>query len=437
MSSCKYILIILLFIQPAIFAQIYYVSTTGSDNNDGSANSPFATIQYAINKAGNGEPNNYDIVRVKKGVYITGPINFIHNNQGLYIEEGTKIIAKSNKGLGKNGPFIDPGATFFKIRDKYNISILGYGADIQMQKEEYRELPGEWRACITILGCSNVSLYGLTLKDSGGDGIDISPSSFLNYSSDILIKDITCDNNMRNAISIISVDGLRIENCVLKNSSGKDPGDGIDFEPNRHIERLNKIVVKNTTIFGNKGHAIDINPAMLRSGIKNTTQKYIDILFENVTVRDGQGIGMANFSDNGPNGIVKFKNILIERTTFGTWIRKSSKELALIFENCIWRDIDRGDYPISIFSNGENTNWPGGVQFIDCQIFDDKDRPAIIFAKYDRDTLYEIHGNLYVNNAKRKFFLYDWQGAKLVNVDLTVNQGVADFAKVYESEDKK
>jgi hypothetical protein len=176
---------------------------------------------------------------------------------------------------------------------------------------------------------------------------------------------------------------------------------------------------------------------MLRSGIKNTTQKYIDILFENVTVRDGQGIGMANFSDNGPNGIVKFKNILIERTTFGTWIRKSSKELALIFENCIWRDIDRGDYPISIFSNGENTNWPGGVQFIDCQIFDDKDRPAIIFAKYDRDTLYEIHGNLYVNNAKRKFFLYDWQGAKLVNVDLTVNQGVADFAKVYESEDKK
>jgi len=418
MGKDKYILIILLSIQPLLFANVYYVSPTGNDSDEGSINRTFATIQQAINKARNGEPNNYDIVRVKKGVYFTEPIYFNHDNQGLFIEDGTTIIAKSNKGFNNNGPFSAPGATLFNIKDRNNISILAYGVTIQMRKEEYEKLPGEWRACITLFGCSNVQLLGLTLKDAGGDGFDISPGTHQEYCKDILIKDITCDNNMRNAISVISVDGLKIENCVLKNTNGKKPGAGIDLEPNKFIHRLNHIVISNTLVFGNEGYAIIIYPVMLRNTDKTTRKKYIDVLFENVTVRDGQGVYVSYFSDDGPDGVIKFKNLLVENTTFGTWIGKSSKYLDLIFEDCTWRNIKKENPPLSIFRNDENTVRPGGIKFNRCKIFDSFGRPVIIYS--GGNPLYDIHGDIDVNSINYNGPLVDWRKAELVNVDIVV-----------------
>jgi hypothetical protein len=417
---------------------IYYVSPQGNDRNSGDKDNPFLTIQVAINRAGNGEPNNYDIVRVEKGVYITWPIYFSHNNQGLYIEEGTVIIAKSNKGFpfGK-GPFSGTNACLFEAKGKKNISIRAYGATFQMNREEYEKLKGEWRTIIQLYGCTNIQILGATLKNSGGDGIDISGWKDKKYCENILIKDVICENNSRNAISIISVDGLIIENCILKNSNGKEPECGLDFEPNKNDEILKNIVVRNTTIQGNKGYALYIQSQLLKADANNPKIENIEMLFDGLHVKDGKGVYIAYLGDKGPDGSIVFKNMKVENTTFGTWIGKSSKKLTLTFENCIWKDINKGDYPISIFSNGENTNWPGGVQFNDCQIFDDQDRPAIRFFKYDKNTLYEVHGNLYVNNAKRKGSLYDWQGAEVVKVDMTVNQGIADFAKAHEPNSKE
>jgi hypothetical protein len=40
-------------------------------------------------------------------------------------------------------------------------------------REDYRTAPygkGEWRMCLTLLGCRNVKVYGLRLASSGGDG---------------------------------------------------------------------------------------------------------------------------------------------------------------------------------------------------------------------------------------------------------------------------
>lgn len=419
----------ILHISENALGKIYYVNPRGNDNNSGDSYSPLATIQKGINKAKGGDPNSYDIVRIAKGTYETAPIFLNHNNQGLFFEEGVEVVAKSNKGFPlAKGPFGKPNACLFKATDKENISIRAYGAIFRMRRAEYKKLKGEWRTVITLRRCKNIEITGAALKDSGGDGI------YITRCKDILIKDVTCDNNLRNAISVISVDGLVIENCILKNSKGKKPGAGIDFEPNKFTHRLNKIVIKNTVISGNDGYAIVIQPVMLRSKDKDAEKKYIDILFEDVTVRDGKGVYVAYFSDYGPDGVIKFKSLLVENTTFGTWIGKSSKCVDLIFEDCTWRNIKKDNPPLSIFSNGENTAKPGGIKFTRCKIFDSFDRPVIIFSKYDGDNLYDIQGDFYVENENYNGPFVDWKKANLVNVDLVIKSNLLENSegKKYE-----
>ena len=242
-------IIMVVFLWAAIAADahgsLYYVAVNGSDLNVGSKKAPFATIKHAIKRARGGTSEEHDTIIVTAGTYSTGPIHLIHDNQRILFNEGVKVIARSNKGYGKTqGPFSSPSACLIKATGRSNISIIGYKTILTMRKSEYKNLPGEWRACFTFIKCKNIHLEGLTIKDSGGDGIDI--TSCLN----VKIKNIICDNNSRNAISVISVNGLLIKNCLLKNTKGRHPGCGIDFEPNNNNQELKNILISKTTIMG-------------------------------------------------------------------------------------------------------------------------------------------------------------------------------------------
>ena len=67
----------------------YYVDPNGDDNNDGlSWETAFATIQKGIDDANDGEPDNYDIIDVNSGSYVTDPIFLNNSNQKIIFEEG-------------------------------------------------------------------------------------------------------------------------------------------------------------------------------------------------------------------------------------------------------------------------------------------------------------------------------------------------------------
>jgi hypothetical protein len=187
--------------------------------------------------------------------WIVDPL-WLPSNKQITLESGVVLKARS-------GSFLGTDDCLLRAYDKQNITIIGYGAQIEMNKDDYTVSPyleSEARHCLSISGCSNVSISGLKFIKSGGDGIYVGRGTINKYSSNIQIKDVVCDNNHRNGISVTSAQNILIENCVLKNTHGTSPQAGIDFEPNLYDDLLTNCTLKKCELSNNEG---GINIALL------------------------------------------------------------------------------------------------------------------------------------------------------------------------------
>lgn len=188
--------------------------------------------------------------------WIVNPIR-LESDQEIVLEPGAVIEAIKGGFKGKND-------SLFTARGKKNIKIIGgKGSILRMHKKDYQDkeqyTPAEWRMGIALYSCENVTISGLAIMSSGGDGIYIGNGRTpMNYCKDIVIKDCVIDDHHRQGISVISVVNLLIENCVIKNTKGTAPQAGIDFEPNAKGERLFGIVMKNCVFEDNAGGAVII-----------------------------------------------------------------------------------------------------------------------------------------------------------------------------------
>jgi hypothetical protein len=180
--------------------------------------------------------------------WIVGPIT-LADNQELVLEKGVVLQAKREAFRGK-------GDCLLTATGKRNVAITGRGATIRMWKQDYAKPPyekSEWRHAISIRGCANVRIAGLTIASSGGDGIYLGAGKNGETNRNTVIRDVVCDDNNRQGISVITADTLLIENCTLKNTDGMSPRAGIDFEPNRPSERLVNCAMRNCAAENNQG----------------------------------------------------------------------------------------------------------------------------------------------------------------------------------------
>lgn len=172
----------------------------------------------------------------------------LRGDQEIVFESGVIVQAK-------RGAFKGTNAALFKAVAVKNLTLRGPGATLRMWREDYDDpkqyRKAEWRNVVTLLGCANVRILGLTLAESGGDGIYLGVGRGPN--TDILIQDVTCDRNYRQGISVISARGLTIERCVLKNTAGTSPMAGIDFEPNGPGEEIVNCVMRDCLVENNAG----------------------------------------------------------------------------------------------------------------------------------------------------------------------------------------
>ena len=81
----------------------------------------------------------------------------------------------------------------------------------------------EWRHVLDLHGCRNVTICGLTLAESGGDGIYLGAGRDGATNRDVVIRDVVCDRNYRQGISVITAENLLIENCVLRIRPARRP----------------------------------------------------------------------------------------------------------------------------------------------------------------------------------------------------------------------
>jgi len=205
--------------------------------------------------------------------WIIRPVFLNYSNQEIIFEEGVVVTAKA-------GEFHGQADSLFTGWTKDNITITGYGATLRMNKQDYLG-PGytfsESRMGLRLYSFSNLVIQGLTIRDTGGDGIflgvDIAPTR----NTDVVIRDVVLENNYRQGISVVSAENLLIENSIIRTTGGTSPQSGIDFEPNYDYDRLINVVVRNTVFEGNEtaGFLLNLFPyvdtSLVSGSVENST----------------------------------------------------------------------------------------------------------------------------------------------------------------------
>ena len=259
------------------------------DSNDATSN-----IQSAINNAG----YNDRIILAFQGSgtkWISGPLA-LKSNIEFVLEDDVVLEAKSGA--------ISLYTSFIRVSNGDNITVSGYNAVIRMPLAEYSD--GEHRHCLSFTGCSNITVRGVSLEKSGGDGIYLGTTTTQTYCYNVLIEDVICDGNARQGISIISGENIEITNCQFLNTGQYNPTGvatggpfaGIDFEPNNAGERLINIVISDCTFTNNKAMGIQFWLKRL-----DQTSSDIDIAISNCYIAGSQ-YSVLGWSNKGVSGSI-------------------------------------------------------------------------------------------------------------------------------------
>jgi hypothetical protein len=358
--------------------------------------------------------------------WIIRPV-FLRSNLEIIFEESVVVTAKKGEFHGRND-------SLFTAQDVENLVIRGYGATLKMHKQDYDDPTkyekAEWRMGIAIRGSRNVQIYGLTIKDTGGDGIYLGRGSRMIENENVVIKDVVTDNCYRQGISVISARNLLIENNVFKNTGGTPPGAGIDLEPNRPDEKLVNVIIRNN-IFDN-----NVLGMHMYLNFMNASSEDVSILWENNIVRGGNvGINLRWSEESNPKGTIIFRGCVIENSR-QVGIRVGSvpsRGLDVRFEDCFVRDSALDvDYSISgkrtapvafIIHEYGKEHGRGQVTFKNVVISDRFERPILIGAGQNVRTTGDVPDVTGDIHAYSPFGVwYEWEGPS--------RQAVLDFSAI-------
>ncbi|MFX4263295.1 right-handed parallel beta-helix repeat-containing protein [Pelotomaculum propionicicum] len=151
----------------------------------------------------------------------------------------------------------------FRLQDKEGIFIEG--GTILGDRHSHTGSSGEWGMGVSISGCRNITIKGMTIRDCWGDGIYISSSDINPYSQDIQIINCICEGNRRQGLSVVACRGALIMDCVFSGTAGTDPQCGLDLEANQgHMVR--DVLVIRCTAYGNSGSGFQVSGGTGDSG---------------------------------------------------------------------------------------------------------------------------------------------------------------------------
>ncbi|MFP4249646.1 MAG: hypothetical protein ACLFU7_08290, partial [Armatimonadota bacterium] len=144
------------------------------------------------------------IVEEMGSPWIVTPIE-LASDQEIVFEEGVEVLAK-------RGEFEGRGDCLFTARGVEDVTLSGYGATFRMWQEDYANPDlyerSEWRHALSLRGAKDITILGLTLRDSGGDGIYFGRGPGDATNLNVTVRDVVCDNNYRQGISVITAENV-------------------------------------------------------------------------------------------------------------------------------------------------------------------------------------------------------------------------------------
>ena len=310
--------------------------------------------------------------------WIVTPITLV-SDQEIVFEEGVEVVAKEGAFKGNND-------CLFRASEKQNITLIGYGAILRMRRSDYDDPDlydrAEWRHVLSFKSCSNIKVYGLTLAESGGDGIYLGTAKQWVTNKDVHIKDVICDRNYRQGISVITAENLLIENTIMRDTGGTPPRAGIDFEPNNPEERLVNCVMRDCVSESNEGcgYVLAISPL-------NATSEPVSLRFENCKAIGNGGAAFALSTGDTPeravDGSVDLEDCVLRSARSACFsVSKPRVRCAITLTDCSILAAEEGmPQPAAIvFASGRDADQPvGGVEFGSCLVRDSAERVPMAY----------------------------------------------------------
>lgn len=324
------------------------VKDYGASGIDIDGNDDTDPIQQAINfvtDAGGGE------VYVPEGIYRINPLEN-SEGRGLILKDNVHFLLADNAIL-KTIPNNQDNHTLLWIVNQRNITVEG--GTLLGERYEHTSNTGEWGHGILIRdNAKNITIKNIKLSQFWGDGIEILSSYGASpidghvekvRPENIFIDNISCIDNRRQGISIVSGLNIEITNSNFTHTNGVEPHAGIDIEPTEVGDFCKNILIKNCIFEDNEGEGILIHSGMLMSTWQDIENEINSKKLFNVT---DVKIEDCKFNNNKRSGISirrKFsKNISIDNCTFsgnGTTTNSEFEvchESSLIFlRNCIFQ----------------------------------------------------------------------------------------------------
>jgi len=344
------------------------------------------------------------LVDKQAGDWVVGPIkNFSATDKTIVFQDGVTIRAKE-------GGFPERNNILLQFVNPKNLKIYGYGAHLRMNKSEYVDYEG--RHALSIHSGEDVTIEGLTISDSGGDGIYLGLSSNgRNYNENIRINRVVCDNNRRQGMSIISAQNVWVTNCTFSNTKGTLPEAGVDLEPNSEDERLVNINFDGCRFTKNNHSGFVLAPQHLtRDSIPvsvSVTNSYFSMnhVPENAYIASEVVLGSGKDPLSTVTGSLEFGNIHFDGSLWGLFhTRKSDLAYQVSFKDIVAENIaqaDEGSRAIITFEIGVNptTSSLGGVSFENTSISYQSDIPVMYVINFSTlDSLKDITGEISIFN---------------------------------------
>lgn len=187
----------------------------------------------------------------------------------------------------------------------------------------------EWGVGINVISSRNVQIVGTKITKCTGDGIYIGGGSeeyigeFSKACKNITIKKVECNDNRRQGMSVIHVDGLVVKKSSFINTGQTEktaPSAGIDLEPNVSNGRNNSIRnvnIAKCVMLGNMGRSFECDLGVTDGIITN---------YEKVKISDC--ICDGQFFVGVPN--ITVRNCQMESVLLRTY----EAPVDVFFENC-------------------------------------------------------------------------------------------------------
>lgn len=293
---------------------VYYVTWDSTDATQ--------EIQDAIDNAVS--PSRIVLEYHSTPWYVNQMIVLNQPNMEIWVKGGATVEAKAG-GFTLNQPMFKITASNVTMRGYANFNDTSAGvATLKMRKNDYFSYSGNQgsRHCISVRGNNSV-VKGFNLNESGGDGVAVTKEVAGVPPTNVVLKDLTCDSNSRQGISVISVDGLTVTDCIFRNTSGLAPGAGVDIEPSIASDVLRDIEFVNCNFYNNEGNNVEIN----LSKLQGTGLQPVEITFDGCLINTGAKNGIGFYALNpttGPTGTIvikntEIKNMVMSGIVFGGW----------------------------------------------------------------------------------------------------------------------